>query len=279
MNRGELEFLAEIVRARTGLVLSADKAYLLEGRLGPVARREGFDTVEALVAKLRTRRDDRLASSVAEAMAATETWFFRDRDPFTQLADEVIPELAAARRPDERLRIWCAGCSTGQEAYSLAMMLEDLRALTAGRMIEIIATDMSGKAIEKAKAGLYSHYEVQRGLPIGRFVRYFEKAGEMWRISPDLRRDIHFQKLNLLEDFSHLGRFDVVLCRNVLAYFDRETKIEVLGRIAAQTSPDARLVLGASETLVGLTDAFSALKGRGGVYGVTAAEDDAERAA
>jgi chemotaxis protein methyltransferase CheR len=180
--------------------------------------------------------------------------------------DAVMPALLAARAAQRQIRIWCAAASTGQEPYSLAMCLHEMGERIAGWRIDVLATDLSTEVLEKAKAGLYSQFEVQRGLPIGLLVKYFTQVGELWEIAPEIRRMVQYRSLNLLNNFSHLGTFDVVFCRNVLIYFDQETKVDVLDRIARIVPADGYLVLGAAETVVGLTDAFKPLPERRGLY-------------
>jgi chemotaxis protein methyltransferase CheR len=177
-----------------------------------------------------------------------------------------MPVLLAARSRERRLRIWCAAASTGQEPYSLAMALTEMGAATAGFRIEILATDLSGDVIDRAKAGMYSQFEVQRGLPIQLLLKYFTQVRDSWQIAPEIRGMVQFRTLNLLNDFSPLGTFDVVFCRNVLIYFDQDTKIGVFNRIARQMPDDGYLVLGAAETVVGLTDAFKPVPERRGLY-------------
>src|SRR5262249_43293121 len=177
-----------------------------------------------------------------------------------------VPSLLKSRAAQRRLRIWCAAASTGQEPYSLAMILKEMGAHLAGWRIEIVGTDLSHEVLEKAKAGLYSQFEVQRGLPIQLLMKYFTQHGETWQISPEIRSMVQYRPLNLLADFSHLGGFDVVFCRNVLIYFDQVTKVAVLERLARITEHDGFLVLGAAETVVGLTEVFKPLADRRGLY-------------
>lgn len=248
-------FIAREVKARSGLVLDAEQAYLIETRLSPIARREGLGSVAELAAAARLRRDERLIWQITDALLTSETSFFRDRAPFTTLREQIIPELLR-KRGGEKLRIWCAAASTGQEPFSIAMMLDEMRAEGRGGDIEIIATDISERVLEKARAGLYSQFEVQRGLPITTLLRHFEKAGELWRIADRIRAMVRFQRFNLLDDPKPLGRFDIVLCRNVLHYFDPPTKQATLEKIAAQMSDDGILLLGAGEATANVTEAF-----------------------
>jgi len=266
MNASDIEFVSGLVRQRSGLVLTPDKAYLLESRLGPTARREGFESIEALVAALRTRRDERLATLVTEAMTTNETFFFRDKTPFDHFTEYTLPALLEARPPGAKIRIWCAACSSGQEPYSLAMLIDEAAPKLGGRSIEILATDIDQNILEKAKAGIYSQFEVQRGLPVKMLVKHFEQHGDAWRVRPELKRCITFKLFNLLDDYRALGTFDIVYCRNVLIYFDPKTKASVLDRIAKQTARDGYLMLGAAETVMGLTREFAGIKTRRGLY-------------
>jgi chemotaxis protein methyltransferase CheR len=262
----DYDYLCRLLKERSGLVLSADKQYLVESRLLPLARQAELAGLSELVQKLRGPDAERLTVAVVEAMTTNETFFFRDKIPFEHFRDVIMPALLAARAGQRRIRIWCAAASSGQEPYSLAMCLKELGLATAGRRIDIVATDLSTEVLEKAKAGIYSQFEVQRGLPITLLLKYFSKTGDAWQIAPELRAMVQFRPLNLLHDFAHLGCFDVVFCRNALIYFDQPTKIGVLDRIARITERDGYLVLGAAETVVGLTDSFKPLPDRRGLY-------------
>jgi len=262
----DITFVAKEAFNRSGLVLSLDKGYLLESRLAPLARAEGYPSIEALINSARRENSDRLLWSITEALATHETFFFRDNTPFDLFKNEVLPVLSRARGTTGKIRIWCAACSSGQEPYSLAMLLEEERARLNGLKVEIVATDMAGRILEKAKAGVYSQFEVQRGLPIQRLIAHFEQNGEQWRIKPNIRQMVTFQKQNLLENFNALGNFDVIFCRNVLIYFDAETKSKVLNNLARQTARDGYLIMGAAETVVGLSNEFSPVEGQRGLY-------------
>ena len=262
----EYDYLRKLLKDRSGLVLAADKQYLVESRLLPVARKVGAGTLSELVQKLKSTGAEPLAVDVIEAMTTNETFFFRDKIPFDHFRETIMPALRAAREAQRRVRIWCAACSTGQEPYSLAICLKEMSQQIAGWRIEIISTDISQEVLEKAKAGIYSQFEVQRGLPIQLLVKYFTQVGEMWQIAPDIRAMVQYRTLNLLQDFSQLGTFDVVFCRNVLIYFDQERKIDILGRLARVMEPDGYLVLGAAETVVGLTDTFKPVPDRRALY-------------
>jgi chemotaxis protein methyltransferase CheR len=265
VNQPDYEFLRKLLRDKSGLDLSSDKQYLIESRLHPLARKAGLPGLGELVQKLKDGNGG-LTSQVVEAMTTNETFFFRDKVPFDHFREAIVPELLKARASRKSMRIWCAAGSTGQEPYSLAMCLKEMGAALSGWRVEIIATDLSQEVLEKSKAGLYSQFEVQRGLPIQLLVKYFKQVGELWQINADLRAMVQHRQLNLLHDFSQLGTFDVIFCRNVLIYFDQDTKINIFGRLAKLMEPDGFLVLGAAETVVGLTDLFKPLAERRGLY-------------
>jgi len=262
----DYDFLRRLVKERSGLVLSADKQYLVESRLLPVARRIGVAGLSELVQLLKGAQSQALAIEVVEAMMTNESFFFRDKLPFEHFRDTIIPRMLAARAAQRRIRIWCSAASTGQEPYSLAMSLKELSAHLSGWRVDIVATDLSTEVLEKAKAGIYSQFEVQRGLPIQLLIKYFTQVGETWQIAPEIRAMVQFRSLNLLGEFAALGMFDVVFCRNVLIYFDHETKVNVLDRLALAVERDGYLVLGAAETVVGLTDSFKPVLDRRGLY-------------
>ncbi len=266
MTPHDYDFLRKCLKDRSGLVLSADKQYLVESRLLPVARKAGVTTLGELVVKLRGAHDPALMTSVVEAMTTNETFFFRDKVPFEHFRTTIMPGLLQARRAARTIRIWCAATSTGQEPYSLAMCLKEIERDLSGWRIEMLATDLSGEVLEKARAGIYSQFEVQRGLPIQLLVKHFTRSGEVWQIAPELRAMVRYRQLNLLTDFSELGTFDIVFCRNVLIYFDADTKTDVLNRIARVTASDGYLVLGAAETVIGLTNRFKMVPDRRGLY-------------
>jgi chemotaxis protein methyltransferase CheR len=203
---------------------------------------------------------------VVEAMTTNETFFFRDKVPFEHFRGSIMPEILQARAGRKSLRIWCAAGSTGQEPYSLAMCLKEMGAALAGWRVEILATDLSQEVLEKSKAGIYSQFEVQRGLPIQMLVKYFKQIGELWQINPDIRAMVQHRQFNLLHDFSGLAVFDVIFCRNVLIYFDQDTKINIFNRLAKIIEPDGFLALGAAETVVGLTEAFKPYPEKRGLY-------------
>jgi chemotaxis protein methyltransferase CheR len=261
----DYEFLRKLLKERSGLDLSADKQYLVESRLIPLARKAGLPGLPELVQKLKGSAEA-LTAEVVEAMTTNETFFFRDKVPFDHLKATILPELLQARAARRSLRIWCAASSTGQEPYSIAMCLKELGAALTGWRVEIIATDLSQGVLEKSRAGLFSQFEVQRGLPIQLLVKHFAQIGELWQLNADIRAMVQFRQLNLLQDFSHLGVFDIIFCRNVLIYFDQDTKTKVFSRLSRLIEPDGFLMLGAAETVVGLTDAFKPYPDRRGLY-------------
>lgn len=269
MKAADLEHLAKLLKEQSGLVVTAEKAYLLENRLGPVARKWGLDSIDALVATMRARADHKMLKDVVDAMTTNESLFFRDMKPFDNLRDLLLPELMKARAATKRIRIWSAACSSGQEPYSIAMLLTELGAKVAGWRFEIVATDLSTEIVTRAKQGVYSQFEVQRGLPITMLVKYFAQDGDKWRISDKIRPMVQYREFNLLDHPRMLGQFDIVFCRNVLIYFDQPTKAKVLGGIADQMAPDGGLYLGGAETVLGITDRFEPIPGQRGVYRIS----------
>jgi chemotaxis protein methyltransferase CheR len=262
----DYDYLRRCLKDRSGLVLSADKQYLVESRLLPVARKAGLANMGELVRELMLGRDDTLMTAVVEAMMTNETFFFRDKIPFDQFRSTIMPALIAARRNSRTIRIWCAAASTGQEPYSLAMCLHAMQHEIAGWRIELVATDLSNDVLEKARQGIYSQFEVQRGLPIQLLIKHFTQVGELWQIAPELRAMVKYRQFNLLTEFAQFGLFDVIFCRNVLIYFDLQTKVDVLNRLARVTASDGYLVLGAAETVVGLVDSFKVMTDNRGLY-------------
>jgi len=266
MTPSDYDYLRKSLKERSGLVLSADKQYLVESRLLPVARKAGVANLGELVLLLKSGRHPSLATEVVEAMTTNESFFFRDKTPFEHFRNTIMPALLAARKNSRTIRVWCAAASTGQEPYSLAMCLKEIERDIAGWRIELLATDLSTEVLEKARAGLYTQFEVQRGLPIQLLIKHFAQVGELWQIAPELRAMVQCRPLNLLNDFSPLGMFDLIFCRNVLIYFDQDTKIDVLNRLARMTANDGYLILGAAETVVGLTERFKMVPDKRGLY-------------
>ena len=264
----DFDFICQILKQRSGLVLGNDKAYLLESRLLPVARKYRLASFEDLVRLIRSKGDEAVIKDVVEAMTTNESFFFRDTKPFDHFKAIVLPTLMAART-NKQIRIWSAACSSGQEPYSLAMILSEMSAQLAGWRIEIVGTDLSTEILDRAKEGVYSQFEAQRGLPISLLVKYFTQAADRWQINQKIRSMVQYREFNLLSDPRSLGRFDVVFIRNVLIYFDQPTKGKILNGIAGLMPDDGFLFLGGAETVLGITDRFQLLAGQRGVYGLT----------
>lgn len=256
--------LCEFLRRQSGLVMEPSKKYLVESRVMPIVRREKLSSLDELVLILQRGQSPKIAKDVVEAMTINETYFFRDKSPFDQFRSVMLPAMIAARQSDRRLRIWSAAASTGQEAYSLAMILEEHAARMPGWKIDIVGTDLSDQVVEKAKKGIYSQFEVQRGLPTPMLLRHFNQIGDSWQISEAMRSKVQFRQMNLLADYTALGRFDIIFCRNVLIYFDAARKMDILGRMTRILASDGFLTLGASESLIGLkTDLVAHPENRG----------------
>jgi chemotaxis protein methyltransferase CheR len=261
----DFDFIRRVLKRRSGLSLSPDKEYLVQSRLMPLVHRAGLDHLPALMARIRAG-DEAITAAVVEAMITNETFFFRDRLPFEHVRESIVPALLAARARHKRIRIWCAAASTGQEPYSIAMALKEMGPQIEEYRIEILATDICNAVLDRARAGIYNQFEVQRGLPIHLLLKYFRQSGEQWQLDAAIRNMVQFRTNNLLEDFAGLGTFDLVICRNVLIYFDAATKSDVLDRMAQVVAPDGYLILGAAETTVGLSKAFRAVRERRGLY-------------
>jgi len=244
--------LCAYLRRTSGLVLDADKRYLVESRVTPVMRRAGMSQLGELVRVLEHGKMPALAQEVVQAMTINETYFFRDRTPFDILREQLLPELIASRAIQKRIRVWCAASSTGQEAYSISMILDEFGARLGGWRVEIVATDLSEAALEKAKKATYSQFEVQRGLSTAQLLRYFDQIGDMWTLKQTIRSRVEYRHFNLLSDYTALGSFDFIFCRNVLIYFEPERKADVLNRMTRVLAPDGVLALGASESIIGL---------------------------
>jgi chemotaxis protein methyltransferase CheR len=253
-----LRAIAELARRRSGIVITDEQAYLLESRLTPVVATFGFGSLGEMAAAIARHPAEALAEAVVEALTTPETSFFRDGYPFDLLRRVMLPDLLQRRTGNRQLRIWSAAAATGQEAYSIGFCLEELGPAVEGWRLEVVGTDLAAGTIARACQGRYSHFEVQRGLPIQLLVRHFERAGQDWRVRPGLRARIRFERHNLLDDAAWLGRFDIVFLRNVLIYFDPPTRRRVLERIAAVLAEDGYLVLGGTETARGLTEHLAA---------------------
>lgn len=277
MNVSDFEFIADLLKKRSGLALTKEKAYLIESRLNTVARKWNFAGFDELVKAMRGANNEPLLVDVTEAMTTNESFFFRDQKPFDQFKDMVLPHMLQTRATTKTFRIWSAACSSGQEPYTLAMLLKENEARLAGWRVEIVATDLSSEILKRAKEGLYSQFEVQRGLPITLLVKYFKQNGDRWQISENIRKMVTFKQFNLLTSPAALGQFDIVFCRNVLIYFDPPTKAKVLSGIADLMPKDGFLYLGGAETVLGTSDRFKLMPGQRGVYNL--AEPEAAKAA
>lgn len=269
VDKAALRYLAALLEARTGQQIGPSRLWRVETVLKPLVREKGLDSLEALVAAMRTGRDTALTERAVEALLNNETFFFRDAPAFDLLQNGAFEALRAARATTRRLSIWCAACSTGQEAYSLAILFADAAQRWDGWTVDITATDVSAAAVERAKTGIYTQFEIQRGLPIRAMLRWFEQEGEDWHVKRELARRIRFKTHNLLDP--QPSRFDLVLCRNVLLYFTPEKRREAFDRLAEATAPDGFLMLGAGETALGQTDAFTPAADLRGLYRPVAA--------
>lgn len=266
MDLKDFEYYRDILARRSGLVIGPDKTYLLDSRLTPVAKKWGYPDVVAMTRNLRNDENEEMLVDIVEAMTTNETSFFRDVKPFQLMENVVLPFMKEHRAETKKLRIWCAACSSGQEPYSIAMILKEREHIFADWDIEILGTDISRQVLEQARKGVYSQFEVQRGLPVNYLVKYMVKEGEKWFLKDEIRNMVDFRFLNLLEPMTGLGKFDVIFCRNVLIYFNEETKTKVLEGLADVLYNDGYLCLGGAETVLGLTDKFRLKEGQRGLY-------------
>jgi chemotaxis protein methyltransferase CheR len=256
--------VVELVKRRSGIVIGADKDYLVKSRLDPVVKRHGLSDLNEVAEAIKAG-NKAVELAVVEAMTTNETSFFRDGKPFDILRDDVFPYLARVRT-DRPIRVWSAAASTGQEAYSISILARECGPSLGSRGVEVLGTDISSECIDKARQGEYTQFEVQRGLPTRVLVRYFEMHWERWKVNAFASKGVDFQIFNLLDDMKSLGMFDIILLRNVLIYFDQNTKVDVLNRIADRLHPDGFLFLGGAETVLGVTDRFEAWSQAKGVY-------------
>ena len=271
LNAAEFETIAALLESRSGLAIGYDKLYLLETRLAPVLRQHGLRDLPRSPAASTLPGSEALSRLVVEAMTTNESFFFRDDKPFAHVAAQALPQLLAARPPGGELRIWSAAAAAGQEAYSLAMILAERRGMLNDRRVQIVGTDIAREQLARAERGLYTQFEIQRGLPMQMLVRYFRKEEAGWRAADALRAMVRFQEWNLLSDLRPLGLLDIVFCRNVLIYFDQPTKARVLEAVARQMQPDGLLYLGGAETVLGISDRFAPVPGERGVYALAPA--------
>jgi chemotaxis protein methyltransferase CheR len=256
MTASEFDYIQRLVLEQSAIVLEDDKQYLVESRLLPLARREGFDSIASMVAWLGAKKLDGLRRKVVEAMTTNETSFFRDFHPFEALRKSILPEFMIQRASSKELNFWSAACSSGQEPYSLALLLREYFPHLADWRVRIIATELSEEMLARAREGRYSQLEVNRGLPASLLVKYFCQHGSDWQIREDLRRRVEFQIVNLAEAWPPLPPMDVILMRNVLIYFGVETKKRILSKVRQLLKPDGFLFLGGAETTFNLDDAF-----------------------
>ncbi len=266
MTPDQFNFLRAFLKEHSGLVLGEDKRYLLDSRLNPVAKEFGHATLSDMVNALKRPGSQKMSDAIIEAMTINESFFFRDMTPFDNFRNIMLPFMLKERATVRKLRIWSAAASTGQEGYSLAIELLEQKSKMTGWRTEILGTDLSKEALAKARSGAYSQFEVQRGMPSNLLMKYFKQQGAEWMVAPEVKSMVTYKPFNLLKDFRSLGQFDIVFCRNVLIYFDRETKADILQRMAKQMAPDAYLVLGAAETIIGLCDDYKMVPGVRGLY-------------
>lgn len=261
-----LVFLRDLVYRRSAIVLEAEKDYLIDSRLTPLVREVGLRSVDELVHKLRANLATPLATQVIEAMTTNETFFFRDFHPFEALKLRLVPELLKARSAQRSLRIWCAAASTGQEPYSIAMTLRDTFPELANWDVQIFATDLNSAVLARAREGKYRQLEVNRGLPAPMLIKYFDRAGADWQLKPAIREMVKFQELNLLDPWLTVGTQDLVFMRNILIYFDVDTKRRILGRVRQTLRADGFLIMGGAETTTNLDDGYAPVRIGTGVY-------------
>lgn len=257
LNQGDLDYIRELVQRHSAIVLEQDKNYLIETRLSPLARELGLASLQDLMVSLRARRINNLDHRIVEAITTHETLFFRDVHPFEALRTVILPELIAKRPPSQNLTIWCAACSSGQEPFSVAMLVrEHFPDLVRANRLRIVATDLSNAILSRARQGVYSQIEVNRGLPGAMLIKYFTKQGLQWQLKPEIRRMVEFQQGNLATAWPSLPPLDIIFIRNVLIYFGVDTKKAILAKVRAVLKPDGYLFLGTSETTLNLDGAF-----------------------
>lgn len=265
MTPEDMDLLAALGRARAGVRVETEKPYLVESRLSPLARREGYDSIDAMITALRTHREERLIWAVVESLCRGETTFFRGRETFAALRDDVLPALSHRRR-EAPIRIWSAACATGQEVYSLAIAAAEAKTLATGSRFEFFGSDLSERSLEKAQAGIYTQFEIQRGLPIRMLVKYFENQDDTWAISPRIRQMVRWKRINLLADLSSMGRFDVILLRDVLKGMDASLRGKVVLALVNLLPADGVLVLDPEDDVTEFEDMLSAAPGGTGIY-------------
>jgi chemotaxis protein methyltransferase CheR len=266
MKVADFELYKSLLLDKSGLVITPDKSYLLDSRLTPIAKKWNYPTLEMMTLQLRAIPDPKLVKDIVEAMTTNETSFFRDTKPFTLFQETVLPHLMKIKASKKKIRIWCAACSSGQEPYSLSMILKDKEAQFKGWQFEIVATDLSEDILAQARKATYSQFEVQRGLPIQYLMKFFTQVGEAWQLKDEIRNMVKFSTFNLLDDMSRMGQFDIIFCRNVLIYFNEKNKAQILERAEKQLDKDGFLLLGGAETVLGITDKFVPMPEKRGLY-------------
>ncbi len=266
MNITDFDIYKDLLKEKSGLVLTPDKLYLIESRLNPITKKWGYENLAAMTNILRAVPPKELVNDIIEAMTTNETSFFRDNKPFDIFKDTVLPYFKNKNGANKNLRIWCAAASSGQEPYSIAMILKEESAKLPGWRFSITATDISHEILDQAKEGTYTQFEVQRGLPITMLMKYFTQNGDKWTINDDIKKMIEFKYFNLLDPMTSMGQFDVIFCRNVLIYFDQPTKKDVMERMSRQMTDDGFFFLGGAETVLGITDAYKAVPNCRGLY-------------
>ena len=262
----EFNIFQSELKERSGITIEKDKLYLLESRLMPVAKKHGLEDLSALAQHISAPAGSAVINEVVEAMTTNETSFMRDSKPFKRFRELILPDLMENKKNGRTIRIWCAACSSGQEPYSLAIILDEMKEKLTGWTVEILATDISEEMVERAKAGVYTQFEVQRGLSVQHLVKYFTQEEEKWIINPALKTPITFNTFNLLDSYRQHGKFDIIFCRNVLIYFEKELKINILDRMSEVINPDGYLLLGGAETVLGLTEHWKPVPGFNGIY-------------
>jgi len=266
MNITDFDIYKDLLKDKSGLVITPDKLYLIESRLNPVTKKWGYENLTAMTNVLRAVPPKDLVNDIIEAMTTNETSFYRDIKPFDIFKETVLPYYKNKTGANKNLKIWCAASSSGQEPYSLAMLLKEESAKLPGWNFSITATDISHEILDQAKEGTYTQFEVQRGLPITLLMKYFTQNGDKWTINDDIKRMIDFKYFNLLDPMSSIGQFDIIFCRNVLIYFDQPTKKDVMERMNRQMSDDGFFFLGGAETVLGITESYKAVPNCRGLY-------------
>ena len=262
----DFDVYRDMLKEKSGLVLTQDKSYLLDSRLNPVAKKWGYESIDAMTDVIRGVPPKDLITDIVEAMTTNETSFFRDNRPFNTYKDFVLPYFKQQTNRGNKLRVWCAASSSGQEPYSICLTAKEEEQKMPGWRYELLATDISHEILEQAKGALFTQFEVQRGLPIQMLMKYFTQQGDKWQLNDDIRNMVKFDYFNLLDSMIKLGKFDVIFCRNVLIYFDQPTKKDILERMSAQLADDGLLFLGGAETVLGITDAFQTVPNQRGLY-------------